>query len=176
MKKVLALILVFCLFGCGTTEYYKTLQRQYEADAARAMQLTRAIEQARAKPLVSHTWTDSDGTEHSIVINQPMLSNLGQVNQRSQRSEIPAPWTPWLAGAGKLLDAGVAMMPVWQYMLGAFGGSATEINATDGSMVLFGDNSSHSAVWDASSTVTTVTETITETVTGAAEGEKDVEK
>ena len=78
MRLFLPIIIFALLFtGCTSKEYYEAVKAQYDA-----------VKRVESKPveLVNHTWTETDGTTHTLIINQPACGS-----QQIELPHIPAP-------------------------------------------------------------------------------------
>jgi len=75
----LSLTIIFALLtGCSSKEYYQALEAQYKAFDPSKQQ---------AVQLVNHSWTETDSTSHTLIVNQPRCSG-----DQPKIVPIPAPW------------------------------------------------------------------------------------
>ena len=112
----LSLTIIFALLtGCSSKEYYQALEAQYKAFDPSKQQ---------AVQLVNHSWTETDSTSHTLIVNQPRCSG-----DQPKIVPIPAPWQ----GAYKFYDhtLGTAerFLP-WLAILSGGGGGRSDSSTT----------------------------------------------
>jgi len=78
------------LTGCANDGYYAALAEQYKGMCEDARLEREFRQKALETPLVSHTWTDTDGNQHSITVNQPYIQQQSETEQK--QFHVPAPW------------------------------------------------------------------------------------
>lgn len=101
------------LSACGTKDYYRAVE-------AREVRLAN---QPPPPPLVSHAWTDRDGTGHQLTVNQPICG--------AQRAEpiIVSPWEVPLRVFDRTMTTLERLVPGLSLLTGGAGRNTVTYNA-----------------------------------------------
>lgn len=131
MKGVaLSIVAALLLSGCGTKEYYKALALQQKVELLRFRDLEEARQARLNTPLVSTSYTDSDGNLHTLIVNRPDCG--GGAEKIPQMPKIESPADVALKYYDRTLSFAGTIIPFFSWQKGSRTSTASSYSFGDG--------------------------------------------